>query len=390
MATNNPTTPSTNQTQPTPAPAGMGSESFFNLLSSQLMEQGGIISSTASNLEGNITRAMGGIRESANLSNQRIESQYGRERENVLEGANENMVSGRAAGSGGLMNIAALRELTSTTDKQLNDLNQRKEELILQNNADAASKIADLELKTLEFRMEAQQKVFNNLLGIGNFGTSVAQEQRLGRAQNFEERRAISNIGLEFGIEVDPNDTIETITAKAAPYASEQRRAELARTLAETARIKADTNKILQDGLNANNANQFDLDVQANAYLKDPNVIGNDVSDYNYARIVNRAAELQYNDLQIDLQSQIDEGMSKSTIIATVRDNTSLSAADRVKAIDYVNNNWKEKPKTKTKAGQFIQSRQAPTNIPRTGIPQIDAVTGGVNMYQELQRRLGF
>lgn len=385
-----PNQPSTNQTQSTPEPAGMGSEGFFNALTSRLMDQGGIISSTASNLEGNIQNAIGGIRESANLSNQRIESQYGRERGYMMEDANNSQISGRAAGSGGLMNIAALRELTSTTDKNLNDLAQRKEELILQNNSEAAGKIAELEIKTLEFRMNAQQKVFDNLLGLGNFGTSVAQEQRLGRAQNFEERRTINNIGLEFGVEVGPNDTLETITAKAAPFASESRRAELAKTLAETARIKADTNKILQDGLNADNANQFDLDVQASAYLKDPNVIGNDVSDYNYARIVNRAAELQYNDLQVDLQSQIDEGASKSTILATVRGNTTLSAADRVRAIEYVNNNWKEKPKTKSKAGQFIQNYKAPTNIPKTGLPQIDTITSGANMYQELQRRLGF
>lgn len=381
--------PSTNQPEPTPAPSGMGSEAFFNMLGGKLLEQGGIISSTASNLEGNINKAIGGIRESADLSNQRIESVYGRERNDVLGTANDSMISGRAAGSGGLMNIAALRELTSTTDKQLNDLQQRKEELILQNNSDAAGKIADIELKTLEFRLEAQQKVFENLLGVGNFGLSTAQEGRMSRAQTFEEKKTISNIGLEFGIEVGPNDTIETITARAAPFASEQRRAELARTLAETARIKADTNKILREGIDADTAKNFDLDVMATAYLKNPDIVGNDVSDVQFANIVNRASELQLQDYKSELQTEIDSGKSKSYLTNLVKSKQGMSASEKATALKYVNDNWKEQPKSKSleNTAKFMtrESGKGAVSL-TTGIP------GGrqEDLYAELSRILGF
>lgn len=383
--------PSTNQPEPTPAPSGMGSEAFFNMLGGKLLEQGGIISSTASNLEGNINKAIGGIRESADLSNQRIESVYGRERNDVLGTANDSMISGRAAGSGGLMNIAALRELTSTTDKQLNDLQQRKEELMLQNNADAAGRIADLELKTLEFRMNAQQKVFENLLGVGNFGTSVAQEGRLARAQTFEEKRAISNIGLEFGVEVGPNDTIETITAKAAPFASEQRRAELAKTLAETARVRADTAKMLSDGAQEDD----DLDIIANAYFssemqgKDPSIVITNLSDTKASKVLLRADQLRMQNYIGEIQQEIDSGKSKNVLSSSIKNETNLSATQKSEALKYVNENWKEQPKSKKfeNTAKFTTKKSGTAAVGlTTGIP----VGTQEDLYVELSRILGF
>lgn len=226
--------------------------SFMGKVQEKLLEQSGIISSTTSNLEQKISSAIEGVKSSTESETKRIESEFGRNLDYTKETAQENLMAGRAAGSGGILNLAALRELTNTTDKQLKDLEQRKQEMILANNSAGASKIAELELKALEFRQQAQQQTFANLLGIANFGIQSAQEERLSKQQTFMEKQAISEIALTYGLPVKEGDTIDTITSKAMVFASEEQRARLAKINAEIKYTNAQTAKILAGDKEAN------------------------------------------------------------------------------------------------------------------------------------------
>lgn len=167
---------------------------FLKAIQDKLLGQSGAVSSTNSELQTKLESAIAGVSKSAESSNKALESQFGRELGYRQDIGQQAVTAGRAAGSGGILNLAALRELTQTTDKSLKDLEQRKQELILQNDAQAASKIAELQFSALEFKQRAEQQTFSNLLGLGNFNLSVAQEERASRAANEASKKILGDL----------------------------------------------------------------------------------------------------------------------------------------------------------------------------------------------------
>jgi hypothetical protein len=224
---------------------------FMSTIQDKLLEQSSLVSSTNSNLESRLNTAISGVETSAEKSNKALESAYGRERA-FQEGQGSLKIQDQLEGRTGFATqMIALRNLVETTDKSLKDLEQRKNELILQNDANAAAKVSELQFKALEFQQQAQQQTFSNLLGMANFGISSAQEQRLTKAQTFTENKAMSDIALQYGIDLKPGDTIDTITSKAMVFASEEQKARLAKLQSEIKYNNAQTAKILNgDGAN--------------------------------------------------------------------------------------------------------------------------------------------
>ena len=209
---------------------GSNSDSFMQAIQEKLLGQSGIISSTNSQLEDRLNTAISGIGTSAEKSNQAIESAYSRERA-FQEGqgglAIQNQLEGR---SGFATQMIAFRNLVETTDKNLKDLEQRKNELILQNDSAAASKISELQFKALEFQQQAQQQTFSNLLGIANFGLQQKQEERLTKQQDFAQSVEMNNIKLQYGVS---GNNIEEVMRNAIPLASKQQQADLAIKLSQ-------------------------------------------------------------------------------------------------------------------------------------------------------------
>lgn len=223
---------------------------FMKAIQEKLLGQSGIISSTNSELESRLTAAISGVKKSTEASSARIESQFGRELGYTKEAAGEALTAGRAAGSGGVLNLAALRELTNTTDKQLKDLETRKQELILANDSAGAAKVAELEMTALDFRQKAQQQVFSNLLGLGNFGIQSATEARLARTQTFQEEQAMNTIALQYGVKINPGDTMQSIVNRAMPFATKVQQLELAKLQSEINRANAEAAKALKGDTN--------------------------------------------------------------------------------------------------------------------------------------------
>jgi len=239
MATNTQTNP-----QPESNLQTGGSSNFLKTIQDKLLGQSGVVSSTTSELEGRLNNAISGVETATEAGAAKIESEFGRELDFRKGVAGQAVTAGRAAGSGGVLNLSALRALTETTDKSLKDLEQRKQELILQNNATGAAKVAELEFSAIEFQQKAQQQTFSNLLGMANFGIQSAQEKRLSEQQTFAEQQSINNIALEFGL--DPTGkTFNEITQEAMVFASDDRKNKLAREAAQTNLINAQTADIL-------------------------------------------------------------------------------------------------------------------------------------------------
>lgn len=243
-------------TSPTTSPQQTGiNEALFSEIQNQLVNQAGAVSSANTGLEQSIKNAMGFVQEGTQAESQRIESAFGREIEFAQGQAQQNIQGHLEGRSGFATQMVAFRNLVETTDKNLNDLEQRKNELILQNNATGAAKLAELEIQALEYRQQAGQQMFNNILGLGNFALGVEDtrsrlamdEKRLAlseRSQQFSERQAAANVALEFGLSLEDGEDIEGIVTRAAPLANERQVAELELLKSQIANQKAQTAKV--------------------------------------------------------------------------------------------------------------------------------------------------
>lgn len=245
---------STGTTAPTPTTQ---QDPFMKTLQEKLMSQSEIISSGATNIENKINEAIGGLQKSTQLGSAAIESAYTRQKSYNEDTAKMNFQAFRESQSGFGTQMVALRNLVQTTDKEMKDLDMRKNELIMQNDAAGAAKIAELQLKALVFQEDAKQKTFTNLLSMSNFGLSAAQfeegKRQFGveqgfaeRQQSFTEKSALANIAMEFGIQVQEGDTIDDVVNRAMPYASEKRQLEMQAMREDIKNKQASTAKILK------------------------------------------------------------------------------------------------------------------------------------------------
>jgi hypothetical protein len=231
----------------------IGNDAFIQEMQSQLTAQSGAISSSNTNIESKIAEAIKGVQTANKSSAKGIESSYNRQIGETRETGSFQFLGAQEQRRGFATNVGVLKKINEDTDKNIRDLEQRKQELILQGDSATAEKVAAMQMKALEFKQEAEQNVFSNLLQMSNFGLSVGQfglakkqEERQQQGQDFVEKQAISNIALEFGIPVQEGDTIDTIAARAAPFADEERKLKLEQVRADIANSRAQTAKALQ------------------------------------------------------------------------------------------------------------------------------------------------
>lgn len=222
------------------------SSDFMKAVQDKLLGQSGIISSTNSQLEDRLNSAISSVQTSADKSNEALKLDYGRQIGYAADAGAEGLIAGRAAGSGGVMNLAAYNALRDDTNKNLKDLEDRKQSLILQNNATAAGKISDLQIKALEFQQAAQQQTFTNLLGIANYGLNQEAAALAKTNQTFQQSQAMANIALQYGVKVNPGDTLNSVVNRAMPFASKEQQLNLAKLQAEINRANAEAAKALK------------------------------------------------------------------------------------------------------------------------------------------------
>lgn len=355
----------TNQPQSNTQTGGETSE-FMKAIQEKLLGQSGVISSTNSKLEERLNNAIAGTQESAKKSNQLVTSTYDRQISDAAQTGQDNMINGRAAGAGGVLNIAALRELTSTTDKNLKDLEQRKQELILQNDANAASKVADLQFQALQFQQTAQQQVFSNLLGLGNFGIQQEQNELAKSNSVFQQNQAMSTIALQYGVKLNPGDTIDAVVNRAMPFASKEQQLNLAKLQSDINRNNAEISKINRDG--AGYVTSANLDIIAQAAAINPAVLSTIKNPSELGSVVVKMNDIQKKNAlnQIDYNIKSGQYGSKDAALNDIQESVSkgtLNAAYTQDAINYVNTNFKETPKTQSTLSKLIygERNSAPT-----------------------------
>lgn len=312
---------------------------FTDELQKRLLAQSDIISSAQTGLESKIGEAITGVKTAREAGAARIESAFGRER-GVLEtrATEAERTLGRAQrGIGIQTQFSALTKLRETTDKDLKDLEQRKQELILQGEATAAGEIAKLQLKSLEFQQTSQQQVFTNLLAGGQFGLQQRQEARLQAAQSQQEKASIADIALEFGLEITEGETLDSITAKARPFASADRLRAIERDAAEVRRINAEATKAL-DG-DSDTTDPAVIAIIAEAANNNPAVLGTLRDPEQTALVVNEMTRLNQprdfdsEELQDSAQSLFNAGLSFQEAIGTIAADARITNKDEAEEI---------------------------------------------------------
>jgi hypothetical protein len=175
----------------TPTTNGSDSPAFMEAVQKKLIGQADIISSADTQIESYFQNAQDNLRSANESSAARIESQFGREFGYAQDKAQSEFRDFSESRSGFGTQMVAFRRLVETTDKNLNDLEQRKQELLLQGDANTASEIAKMQIEALKFKQTAQQNTFSNLLGLGKFAQDNQQmalaERRFGlETQQFD------------------------------------------------------------------------------------------------------------------------------------------------------------------------------------------------------------
>lgn len=302
----------------TPTGGESSGSGFTEQLQAKLLGQSDIISSENTNLENKIQEAISSVKSSAASSAQAITSQYDREIGYQKEQGATAIQTAQEGQRGFAQNTAALQQLTDSTNKQLKDLEMRKQELILQGNAAAASKVADLQLQAIQFHQQAQQQVFSNLLGMANFGLQAdaakRQESQFNRQQQFQEDSAKATIALQYGVTLKPGDTIQDVIQRAMPFASQKQQLELKQMQSEIDKNRAQTAAAWADAqTGARITDPLNIDILARgglnsggaslALVKDPTT---------YSTVVNRMKSMQEEDVVSAVSGYINEGLNKA------------------------------------------------------------------------------
>ena len=227
-------------------------DTFLSALQSKLLNQADMVSSSSTNLESKITEAIGGIQKAGAASTAALESAGGREIAFQKEQFAQQKTGVLESQRGFATNTAALRALDERTEKSVRDLEQRKQELILQGESATASKISELQMKSIEFRQKAEQQSFSNLFNMGQFALNAQAEERaksqfsqtieLQKAQQaFDQSSKMATIQLEYGLKSVPGESLSSLITRAQPMADAKRRAELAKLLKDA---KVDESKV--------------------------------------------------------------------------------------------------------------------------------------------------
>lgn len=195
---------------------------LMDQIQQRLLSQSDVISSQSTGLESKINSIIGGIQTGEQSSEQATNLNYNQQEQQAQQAGTQALTSAQEAQRGYATNYAALQRIQDTTTKNISNLETQKQQLILQGQSQAAQTISNLQVQSLQYQQQAQQQVFTNLLNLASFGQQQQQIQQSQQAQTFTEQQAITSTALKYGLQVQPGDTLASITSRAAPLATQE------------------------------------------------------------------------------------------------------------------------------------------------------------------------
>lgn len=156
---------------------------LLETVQNQLLKTSGMVSSSQTGIQEAIGAAITGQQKAGEATTERIESQFGREIGFQREQLGQQRTGVLESRRGFATNTAALRQLDERTEKSLRDLEDRKQEALLSNDATTAQSIGQLQIQAIQFQMQAEQNAFSNLLGISQLAVLAQGEERLATSE---------------------------------------------------------------------------------------------------------------------------------------------------------------------------------------------------------------
>ena len=216
-----------NKDTTTSVPDTGGSDDFLKTLQDKLLGSMDIVSSADTGIDQAITDAKASTTAARDAGASKIESQFGSKIEDIKKSGAQSMTSAREAQRGFGTNMAALRQLEESTDKQVKDYEQMKQEALLSNNTQFASQLSNLQLQSLQFKQESQQKAFSNMMQVAGLGIQIRAEERAGQqfTQNLKLQRdqmesskqsEMLGLAANAGIQLNPGETYESLSKRIA------------------------------------------------------------------------------------------------------------------------------------------------------------------------------
>lgn len=337
-----------------PDPTGAGSsntDAFIKQLQATLLGQSGMVSSSDSSIEDTIQNAINGVNSANKSSDAAITSEADR---NIGYQNDQNKTSETAFfedRQGYATPTVAFANLREYNAKAIKDLDQRKNEAIMQGDATAAGKIADLQLQKLTFEQNAAQQTFSRLLQTGQFALSAQQNQDAEKAQTFQENQATAAIALQYGLKVDPGDSLQDVVNKAMPLASQEEKLKLQQVQSQIAANNATTAKALADAKQGASLDPASIAALAAAYRTPAGqaiVAASVKSPQTLSQIFAASANLETNDVTKYVQSKIDSGQSLEDTLSDLKTDPAITVQNYNGAAQVAANLYAKAPAKKT------------------------------------------
>lgn len=207
--------------------SGINPTDLMSEIQNRLLGSSSAITSGSSKIEDTITGAIDKLNSSNESSKAAVGSAYDREIATKKDAAALAESSYQEAQRGYATNTAALKDLRTSNEKSIRDLDQRKQEALLGADAETANKVSGLILQKYEFEQQATQQVFSNLISLNNSMLQSKQEQRLAQTQEFDQEQTVQNIALKYGIDVPAGTSLSDVVKLAKPYASREEKLQL-------------------------------------------------------------------------------------------------------------------------------------------------------------------
>lgn len=140
--------------------------------------------------------------------------------------------------------MAQFQIFDDTINKQMNQLERNKSDALRAADMDFYTRISDAQMNLINTQIQATNSMYERLFGIAGISQQQQQIQLSQRAQEFTEQSQMGGIALEFGLDLQPGETMQGLITRAMPRADEKRQLELKQIQSQIAYTQAQTAEI--------------------------------------------------------------------------------------------------------------------------------------------------
>ncbi len=162
------------------------------------------------------------------------------------------------------MNAGLLQTINKQNDDDLQTLIQERDSALAAGQAATAKNIADSMQKAIDAHQANIQKVFDNMLSIASFGETAKKNAADIANQKFTQQSDMVKTAAQYGIAIEPGETLQTLAAKIAPVATKEENAKIDLQVAQAEELRANAQKLISDA-NVANAKVEPKDMQTMA-----------------------------------------------------------------------------------------------------------------------------